>query len=151
MGTYTGTAASDVIDPMDSGNDYIDGLSGNDTLYGWSGNDTLLGYDGDDKLYGESGNDKLNGEYGYDTLTGGAGADTFVLGDSWQVFDQGAGYDTITDFNWVEGDKIQAFGSSSDYTLEQFGQGMDVLYQGDLIAHVENTTNVLLGADFIFV
>lgn len=155
MGTYIGTSASEVIDALgyaDSGNDYIDGLSGNDTLYGWSGNDEILGYDGDDVLYGEAGDDMLYGEYGSDTLSGGSGADTFVLGDQWGVFDQNSiYYDTIKDFNWAEGDKIQVHGNSSDYSLSQYGQGMDISYQGELIAQVENTTGVIASLDFIFV
>lgn len=151
MGNYTGTSASEIIDPVDSGNDYIDGLAGNDNLYGWNGSDTLLGYDGDDILYGENGNDVLYGEYGYDTLSGGAGADTFVLGDSVEVYDQGASYDVITDFNYVEGDKFEIMGSNSNYSLDYYGSSTEIYYGSDLIAVVENTSEVLLSGDFITV
>lgn len=152
MGTYYGTSASEVIDPLDSGNDYIDALGGNDTVYGWYGDDTLLGYDGDDKLYGEYDDDVLYGEAGYDTLSGGSGADTFVLGQSGFVYDNGFGYDTITDFEFSEGDNFQVTGSLSDYSVSQFGSGMDIYYQGDLIAEVQNTTpsELIPSLDFIF-
>jgi Ca2+-binding RTX toxin-like protein len=145
------------------GNDEIDGWTGNDKLYGESGNDTLWGYNGNDSLFGGSGSDSLLGEAGkdylngygfgtseYDTLSGGSGADTFVLGDSWGAFYEGNGYATITDFDWYEGDKFVVYGSSSDYSLSNFGSGVDIYYKGDLIAYVENTTDVVIADDFIF-
>lgn len=156
-------AGNDIVSGW-AGNDYIDGWTGNDTLYGKYGNDALLGYDGDDSLIGgrgsdllvgEAGNDTLKGygfsTYEYDILSGGTGADTFVLGNYLGAFYEGAGYATITDFDWSEGDKIRVYGSSNDYSLSNFGNGVDIYYQGDLIAFVENTTDVLLSADFIYV
>jgi Ca2+-binding RTX toxin-like protein len=156
-------AGNDIVNGW-AGNDFIDGWTGNDTLYGRAGNDALFGYDGEDFLIGgrgsdflvgETGNDTLHGygfsTYEYDILSGGTGADTFVLGGNSGTFYEGNGYATITDFNWLEGDKIQVYGSSNDYSLSNFGDGVDIYYQGDLIAFVENTTDVLLSADFIFV
>jgi peptidyl-prolyl cis-trans isomerase B (cyclophilin B) len=102
----------------------------------------LLGYTGNDTLKGESGNDVLKGESGYDNLTGGAGADIFVL-------DSGLGYDTITDFSWQEGDKFQVTGILSDYSVQPFGEGTDILYQGSLIAYVQNPTFIVPSLDFI--
>ncbi len=63
------------------------------------------------------------------------------------------GYATITDFDWAEGDKFQVYGSASDYSLQEdtFNGGIDILYQGDLIAYVSNTTDVVIAEDFIFV
>jgi Ca2+-binding RTX toxin-like protein len=153
----------------DKGDDTLDGWNGSDLLKGQAGSDTLLGYNGDDILVGGSGNDTLEGEAGddlligiennivsggtgeYDTLTGGSGADTFVLGDAIGPFYQGNGFATITDFDWAEGDKFQVFGSTSNYTLTPFGDGMDINYKGDLIGYVENTTNIIPSLDFIFV
>ncbi|HEY9659900.1 MAG TPA: hypothetical protein V6C65_15700, partial [Allocoleopsis sp.] len=152
-----------------SGNDYLDGGTENDTLYGEAGDDTLLGYSGDDhliggegtdSLYGDAGNDILNGyggaQYEYDTLVGGTGADTFVLGSSYQSSYLDGGYATIKDFSWVEGDKIQVFGSSDSYTLgKTFDWGgssaLDTaIYQGsDVIAVVLDTTNVYASLDFV--
>lgn len=144
--TLIGSSAGDVLDALtypNSDNDYINGKGGNDTLYGWDGDDKLLGKAGDDKLYGES---------GFDTLNGGSGADIFVLGSSGTVYDNGFGYDTIKDFEWVEGDKIQVTGKLSDYSVSQFGSGMDVYYKGDLIAYAENTPTwgLIPSLDFIF-
>ena len=125
------------------GPDFIVGTVGNDTLFGLGGNDTLSGFG-----FGPS---------EFDTLSGGAGADTFVLGNANGAFyqdgsTQGFGsFATITDFNFAEGDKFQVFGSASDYTLTPFDNGIDINYKGDLIGFVENTTDVILSEDFIFV
>ncbi|ELS00411.1 putative calcium-binding protein [Xenococcus sp. PCC 7305] len=172
-----GTHGHDWLDGRE-GNDTLFGYGGNDDLFGWSGNDDLYGDSGDDLLYGENGHDYLVGGYGHDTLSGGYGSDTligsdpdffdsgygeydvlsggygadkFVLGDSYEAYYEGAGYATITDFNWNEGDKIQVHGSAHDYTLTPWGNGIDINYHGDVIGHVENTTNVIISQDFIFV
>ncbi|WP_210404397.1 calcium-binding protein [Chroococcidiopsis sp. TS-821] len=91
-------------------NNFIDGLSGNDKLYGNAGNNTLLGYSGKDYIEGGAGNDRIVGESGYDTLVGGAGADTFVF---YSPYD---GVDTIKDFKYVEGDKIEVSASGFGIT-----------------------------------
>ena len=156
-----------------SGNDYLSGSSGHDSLNGESGDDTLLGGTGSDTLVGGSGNDRLNGYGGttgeYDILSGDYsssqpgvedyddGADTFVLGDSFGAFYLGSGYATITDFYWVEGDKFEVYGSASDYSLTSQnwsgGSALDTVirYNNDIIAVVEDTTNVVNPNDFNFV
>lgn len=140
--------------------DYVDGGAGNDTLRGYSGNDTLLGMVGNDGLYGEDGNDRLDGYatsgVEYDTLAGGAGTDTFILGGSWGVSYQGDGYATITDWE-SQFDYIEAIGSSSQYSLlAESWSGSSALdtavyYGNDLIAVVQDTTDVNFALDFQFV
>ncbi|HEY9835969.1 MAG TPA: calcium-binding protein [Vampirovibrionales bacterium] len=166
--TVLGYDGNDYINGQD-GNDYLNGEAGNDTIYGggdgnfgWSpGHDTLLGGSGSDNLYGEGGNDFLNGygytSYEYDVLNGGSGADTFVLGDSWQAFYQGAGYATITDFSYQQGDKIQLFGDSSLYSLgyanwEGTSATDTLIYYGsDVIGVVQdNTSPSFYWGDFTF-
>ncbi len=142
------------------GNDELYGSGGADSIYGGYGKDTLYGGSGADYLNGGAGNDYLNGydfdtnsEFEFDTLEGGTGADTFVLGEGFAFYvDSGEESATITDFNRTQGDKIQVFGSASDYSLEQnsFG-GTDIYYQGNTIAVVETVTNLLLSVDFNFV
>jgi Ca2+-binding RTX toxin-like protein len=146
----------------EGGNDYLDGGSGDDMLQGGSGSDDLNGGTDNDILIGvydftapqNSIQPQYNaGQYEYDTLTGGDGADTFVLGNSVEAFynnDGFSGYAEITDFNWAEGDKFQVFGSLDDYTTSEFGGGIDIYYQNDLIAWVSNTTDVIPSEDFIF-
>ncbi len=141
-----------------TGNDTLKGDDGKNTLNGYSGNDYLYGRGGDDILYGGSGNDYLNGYSSgkeYDILSGGSGYDTFVIGDSQSVFYQGLGFATITDWN-SSYDMIQAKGSSSQYS---FGTGnwsgsnaldTEIYFGNDLIAVVEDTTNVSFSRDFIF-
>lgn len=158
-----GDAGNDTLSGL-GGDDLLDGWTGNDELFGDSGNDILLGYTGNDSLQGGAGTDLLAGEAGddllngygqteleYDTLIGGVGADIFVLGDAAGVYYTELGFATISDFEWIEGDKIQVFGSANDYSLSEFDGGMDIYYQNDLIGYVENTTDVLLESDFIFV
>ncbi|WP_064120481.1 M10 family metallopeptidase [Pseudomonas fluorescens] len=56
-------------------------------------------------IYGNAGNNILDGGAGIDTLTGGAGADTFVF-SSRSDMGLGINRDVITDFNSLQGDKI---------------------------------------------
>lgn len=162
---YGGT--DDLIARGGEGDDFIWGNYGDDFLFGQDDNDTLRGFEGNDELYGEKGNDFLYGEAGndflvgtyvgatfeYDTLTGGSGADTFELSDGEYNSDteslyEGAGYATITDFNFLEGDKIRLSGSINDYTLDtsQNWSGSAALDttilngDGDLIAVVQDVT-----------
>ncbi|MGF1489592.1 MAG: hypothetical protein ACFBSE_21080 [Prochloraceae cyanobacterium] len=131
----------------------INGDNFNNFLVGGFGNDSISGFDGNDTL---DGNGVTFNNNELDTLTGGLGSDTFVLGDlidAYYLDSFGFGensYATITDFFAVEGDRIEVFGNRADYQLEPFQGGIDILYQGDLIAYVENTTDVNLNRDFIF-
>jgi Ca2+-binding RTX toxin-like protein len=154
--TLIGGGGADILNGGD-GNDFIDGgtgIDGNDTINGGNGNDTLLGFDGNDSLNGGDGNDSLNGEsgndtliggggadilnggFGNDTLTGGTGADKFVFNSLFQ------GFDIITDFNFVENDKIQistsGFGSSSFSNFSYNSSTGNLLFQGTAFANIQN-------------
>ncbi len=166
------------------GNDTISGMSGDDYVVGYQNNDSLFGNDGNDTLgewyHGEPGSDYLSGGAGndvlyaygrntegaeYDILLGGSGADKFVLGQetnsslSGFAYYVGDGYATIQDFNWLEGDKFQAYGNINDYSVGTSNwsgsstEDTGVYYQGDLIAVVEDKSgfNISLGLDFTFV
>ncbi|WP_339495738.1 calcium-binding protein, partial [Pseudomonas sp. RA_105y_Pfl2_P56] len=82
-------------------------LTGSSNLNGTGNalNNTLTGNDGDNLLNGGAGNDILIGGLGTDTLTGGSGADTFVF-NAWNETGTGNLRDVITDFNSLQGDKI---------------------------------------------
>jgi Ca2+-binding RTX toxin-like protein len=171
---FFGEAGDDTLDGWE-GDDYLDGGSGDDSLLGYTGNDTLLGGSGKDTLSGEAGNDTLLGGSGQDTLfgeagndylnafggdlteddtlSGGSDADIFVLGDVSGVFYQGEfDYAMITDFDWEEGDKIQVFGALDDYSvIAPDNGGIEIKYQDNRIAYVQNTTDVVPSLDFIFV
>ncbi|MEH2205214.1 MAG: hypothetical protein V7K53_14230 [Nostoc sp.] len=169
--TIYGTSGNDVIygypssgygsGPYDyDGYDYLSGSAGNDELYGGNENDSLYGGSGNDALYGGAGNDRLDGYatsgVEYDTLVGGSGSDTFVLGGSWGVSYQDFGFATITDWN-ASVDYIQTIGNSSQYSFgysNWSGSSLidtEVYYGSELIAVVQDTTNVSLSRDFIFV
>jgi Ca2+-binding RTX toxin-like protein len=142
-----------------SGNDILDGSVGNDVLFGESGNDTLFGGSESDFLVGDSGSDILVG-YGFglnefDVLVGGSGADLFILGDTFNLYYEGSGYATITDFNFLEGDKIQVIGSPNSYGLsfQSFSGGLAldtlIFFGNDLIGVVEDNTDVVPVFDFV--
>jgi Ca2+-binding RTX toxin-like protein len=147
------------------GNDTLDGGDGNDYLYSKDGDDLLIGGDGNDylqdyylgndTLIGGAGNDYIAGGSGNDTFTGGTGADSFNV--AYEAYLPTSSYDTITDFSRNEGDKIFVYGNRSDYSLDQTknisaGSALDtaVYYRNDLIAVLQDTTQVSLAADFLF-
>jgi len=162
-----GTNGDDVF-IGEAGADSYTGLSGNDTIYGGSGDDSLYGTNrpsfsfddySEDVLYGGDGNDSLYGGKGSDTLTGGDGADTFDLKPQYDYYSDYSSIDIITDFSHDQGDKIEVLGSLSNYSLDQTqnlsgGSGLDTAIYYDsfyLIAIVQDTTQVSLSSDFIFV
>jgi Ca2+-binding RTX toxin-like protein len=170
MTTYYGTSEGDFYGSYDDtetllaygygGADHFEGGSGNDTLYGGAGDDLLAGWFGDDLLSGGAGNDLLYGGTGNDTFRGGAGADNFEVGFEAGVagtYADISSVDTIADFRRNQGDKIEVFGSLSDYSLDQAQnisgrKALDtaVYYQDNLIAVVRDSTQVSLLEDFIF-
>jgi hypothetical protein len=92
VGTATGNASV--------GSDTFTGVS---QVRGSNFNDTITGDEFDNNLDGQDGDDSITGGAGNDTLTGAAGADTFVFAD-------GFGFDTVTDFNQGQSDKIDLSG-----------------------------------------
>jgi predicted extracellular nuclease len=77
--------------------------NGDDVVYGLNGADELFGGNEQDQLFGGTGADRLSGENGDDQLAGGAGADVFV-------FTRGGGDDTVLDFSFESGDRLQLSG-----------------------------------------
>lgn len=170
--TYTYTGTDNFTGYGLQGNDIITGSTGNDWLSGNRGNDSLLGGNGDDYLVGGLGNDTLLGGVGndildgsgyrqdVDILTGGDGADTFVLGNQ-SIYYRGTGYAMLTDFDHIQGDKIQVLGDISQYQLRQenlvgtSASDTSIYYVGDggknLIGVVQDSLNVSLLLDFVFV
>ena len=145
-----------------SGRDFLSGGNGSDTLYGGFGTDEISGGSGNDYLIGYGGGSSTDAEFDFDTLRGDAGSDTFVLGETFAFYaspffgsigdylnDEHA---RIIDFRRADGDKLQVFGSASDYSIEQniFG-GSYLSYQGNWIAVLENVTDLNLQLDFNFV
>lgn len=140
-----------------SNEDVLNGGDGNDTLYGEQGNDLLNGDAGSDALIGYGASSTSSGAE-FDTLTGGTGGDAFYLGNkNDNIFYQGSGYATITDFDYLEWDYFVAAGNWLDYSIEtspisgSTDLDTEILYQGDRIAVVQDTTAVNLFLDFVFV
>ena len=130
------------------GNDRLDGGSGNDTLLGGGGNDVLLGRGGADTIDGGGGNDTvdLNGSgFGVnvnlntgtnstgDTITnvenliGTSGNDLLGGGTEANVFDGGAGDDTL----FTSGGNDRLIGGSGRDTLLG-GGGADIFVMEDI-------------------
>jgi Ca2+-binding RTX toxin-like protein len=136
-----------------------------DTLFGFAGNDFLDGAGGNDFLDGGSGNDRLRGGFGesigagnieFDTLFGGADADAFLFGDRFAPFYLGTGHGTISDFAIASGDRIELYGSLSNYQFSLGSADGDatadtfIQFGSDLISVVEDVN--VIGVDvFTFI
>ena len=110
----------------DAGNDKLYGQPGNDVLTGGTGNDILKGGEGVDTLIGVDLTATQPGNSEIDTLHGGPGADSFILGNGQVYYDDNgtADYAMILGFNGAQGDRIQLYGSISDYTIEKNVSGL---------------------------
>ncbi|BBK38301.1 hypothetical protein STAQ_33790 [Allostella sp. ATCC 35155] len=89
----------DLVGGGDGDDWHVNGNIGFDTVFGGAGHDQVYGGPDNDLIYGEAGNDTLSGDRHNDTLIGGADADVFV-------FRSDGGWDLITDFSRIQGDKI---------------------------------------------
>ncbi|HIK07095.1 MAG TPA: calcium-binding protein, partial [Trichormus sp. M33_DOE_039] len=119
--TLLGGAGNDYL-TGGTGDNILNGGDGNDILYGNGGNDTLLGGAGNDIIYSGAGNDLINGGLGNDIIFLNGGQDTVVVA-------QGAGIDTINNFQVNLGQKV---GLSGGLTFEQLTLsqgGLDTLIQ----------------------
>lgn len=84
----------------------IYGNAEDNVINGHCGQDRLRGYDGSDVISGGDGNDTIWGGAGHDELTGGTGADLFLFKSNTDADDPVTARDVITDFNPLEGDRI---------------------------------------------
>lgn len=161
----------------ENGNDRLYGSNGRDTLHGGWHDDVLYGKNGDDLLYGGTYGDVLYGGEGRDRLIGfdarysaiewdefhgGAGGDYFVLGNASKAFyaakgsGQSDGWARIKDWDWTN-DWIEVHGSANQYRLTRHNWGgsstldTGIVYNNNLICIVEDSTNVYLERDFMFV
>lgn len=144
--------AADNIFGSGRGNDVLFGGLGNDTLVGGAGNDNVIGSEGNDYLLGglgvdlltgENGNDTLHGDFDADILTGGAGADRFLYSGATQALALAGSlvgsFDQITDFNIVEGDRIQL---DFDNNLSTLNLPVELFSVGTL-----NAVSLVIAAD----
>jgi hypothetical protein len=129
----------------------VSGRNGADTLNGGDGDDQLKGGDGNDVLTGNAGNDVLTGEAGDDQMAGGAGMDMANYGASSGATvdlnvtvpqDTGAGLDSLSEIENVNGSTTGAdvligdagpntfIGSGGDDLFQIAGGGSDVVNCG---------------------
>jgi Ca2+-binding RTX toxin-like protein len=164
--TYNGTNGNDEFNYLGfdtllafgyGGDDTIWGNTKDDVISGGDGNDYLLGWKGNDWLVGDKGNDRLDGYFTesnqFDTLTGGTGSDTFVLGDNSGVSYRGNGHAIITDWNAAD-DWIEVTGNRNRYSLRRgnwegsSARDTGIFFKNDLIAVIQDSTNVNIARDF---
>ncbi|MDO9107225.1 MAG: calcium-binding protein [Methylovulum sp.] len=88
QGNYNVTYGSSGDDNLKAGTSDIATIT--DVIYGGAGNDSITGIIADEYLYGGDGDDTLKGAGGNDILEGGEGDDTYI-------YNQGDGFDTISD------------------------------------------------------
>ncbi|UKP00018.1 serine hydrolase [Nostoc sp. UHCC 0870] len=119
--TLLGGAGNDYL-TGGAGDNLLDGGDGNDILYAGAGNNTLLGGAGDDIIYSGSGQNLINGGLGNDLIFLNGGQDTVVVA-------QGAGVDTINNFQVSLGQKVGLSGGLSFDQLTLTQSGMDTLIQ----------------------
>lgn len=118
MNQHTGVlrlqySGANVVDPEGDQLRYKDisvGTSAGETLDGAArtGAQAMFGNAGNDLIYGGAGHDLIVGGAGNDNLTGGAGADVF------RFIQFEAGSDVVTDFNVLQGDKLDLRGLLQD-------------------------------------
>ncbi len=152
------------------GNDQIAGGAGNDDIFGGEGDDVLVGGEGDDFMVGGGGNDTLTslqatdylsgtdeahaGANELDILIGGLENDRFVLGDAKQAYyvANGTGdFAGILDFQ-AQVDVIVLHGAAANYSLQTSGADTSILYNGDRVAILQNTSGLNLNSsNFEFV
>lgn len=119
----------------------MNGGKGNDSLGGEEGIDVLVGGDGDDYLHGGYAENYFEN----DTLTGGTGADTFAF---YSPFD---GIDTITDFKFEQGDKIEVSASGFGVAPGQYDQFtfQETSTEGALFFQGTQFASLQLGSSFV--
>ncbi|MFK8184006.1 MAG: NF038122 family metalloprotease [Phormidesmis sp.] len=120
-----------------------------DVLEGGIGDDQLFGNEGDDIL---EGSDRFNlGRGERDVLSGGSGRDRFILGNEVAAYYSENGvqdYATLTDFD-TNADTIQLHGSSGQYSQQQVDGNTQLIYNGDLVAVLENIEGLNLNSNSV--
>ncbi len=119
--TYLVTGFDQVLEEFDEGQDTVIskvaftlGPNVENLILAGTSEVSATGNELDNVLVGNAMRNKITGQAGADTLTGGGGADLFIYqraGDS-----DAARYDTITDFNAADGDRIRLTGVDANET-----------------------------------
>ncbi|MEM7642517.1 MAG: Hint domain-containing protein [Pseudomonadota bacterium] len=140
-------------EPVEAGNDVIDGGAGADTIDGGDGDDSILGGSGGDDLSGGGGADTLRGGDGGDTLRGGEGADR-LFGDSgadtFIVEEGGLGDTLVGGETGTDADIINLSDLAGPVTVSHTGHEEGTITDGTGTSHFFEIEGIILtdGADY---
>nr|WP_280136970.1 calcium-binding protein [Rhizobium sp. Root1212] len=143
----TNDAAGDTFSSIEN----ITGSSYDDIITGNTGANVLRGEAGNDTLRGDAGNDVLTGGLGGDKLYGGAGGDRFVFKAAQDSTVATSGRDTIYDFVYSGGDRIDLSGIdantkiASDQEFSFIGSGAFTGAAGQLRSVVTGNKTLITG------
>jgi Ca2+-binding RTX toxin-like protein len=141
---FGGSAISDSLD----GDDRITVIgNGANTIYGNAGSDIIsVGGTGQNLVYGGLGDDRIETGSGADRLMAGPGANVLTGGRGGDVFVYTAGAsDIITDFNKVEGDRLDLGGLNYVVGTAADGSAAISLGGGVIILHGLTAADVSTG------
>ncbi|WP_156387162.1 MULTISPECIES: calcium-binding protein [unclassified Rhizobium] len=146
-GGNTNNAAGDTFSSIENliGTSYVDILTGN------KGANSVSGAAGNDILKGDAGNDFLVGGLGADKLYGGSGGDRFVFKSAQESTVATSGRDTIYDFVYAEGDRMDLSGIDAstkiggDQGFNFIGSGAFTGTAGQLRSVVTGNSTLITG------
>ena len=147
----TKSSTNDATGDTFSSIENITGSSYDDIITGNTGANVLRGEAGNDKLIGGNGNDTLLGGLGADKLYGGAGGDRFIFKAAQESTVATSGRDTIYDFVYAEGDRIDLSGIDAstkiagDQGFNFIGSGAFTGTAGQLRSVVSGNTTLITG------
>ena len=127
--------------------DWINGNQGNDVIFGNLGDDQLFGGKDDDWIDGGPGNDRIFGNIGSDQLNGGDGNDTLTGGSSDDRFYLSKGVDIVTDFSFIEEDKI-ILSANENISIIQGSAGVIISNNSGSSLIIENISLSDFNAEF---
>jgi hypothetical protein len=136
LASGSGSTSSSTQSGSSSSGTTINGTSAKDVLQGTNGDDIIHGRGGADTIDGRDGDDLIHGGNGGDTITGGRGADLFL----YQYLSEGG--DTVTDFNYSEGDKLDVTA-----LLKNFDPANDRLDDFVKVQEINGDTHVSIDID----
>ena len=138
---------TELLNPLEPGDDIITGGDGDDIIDGGAGNDTIDGGADNDSILGGLGDDSLDGGAGMDTIDGGEGADQVYGGSGDDSLDGGLGDDTIQGGDGA--DTITGGESTAEIPLERVAFEWSAIPDPNDGGQIDNLDAVTTGSQTI--